>query len=539
MTPTQFDNILSQSTLHGLTKSERKFIKKIIRTRIILPSPSVIKLILPVLNYKPQQQYNDYTIDSILDVSKLIYTVHNTHEFDGLIPISNTYKNKIFRHYSQSNLLFNQVFNISRFGNNQDSEGCSSYTLHKDIDNKDFVYSSKDNVYGILSNLIKTKDFNQYVIDYNNTMCDSFNSKIQELDKIKVVSKIILSDTSDTFDNTVIKTYEFSEQQLENITLAKDYYETVSTGNAFADAANKRKLNELNNLTNNIVDNKLYFKNHISELSSREYHMLNSLSKVNRGHIFNDMVSLDISNMAFRSIKNQHKHLDLPYMSMYIDNRSSIIERISDEVYYQHNYYVDLKTGYKNTVLYNEIKSYCKLNFLHFLFGGKTTVMFSSKHLDIFSILHNVFSNDIFTINLFNEIKDNFNCSNKNELSIMFMKEETLIRNSIIKVFTNFDYNLINKIVDIHDGILIPDISYNSSVINKLKEIELKYNTIITGIEDINVIDNNKVYNKNILGYSNNYIIIYNKVKHLLNNIDSMLLRIRFSYNNYYITEYS
>lgn len=516
----------------SLLKREYTTIQKLIKTRSVFPNILELEALGDALDLKPQKKYNDLTIRTVMDLSPFVHSIHNLHELDGNIAVSNTYIHKISPHSTNIVKMFYKLFTVAHKGNKFDGNGCSSYKLNKNLRGivDEVVYTYEQDVFDAIENYMHTKDRQAYIQAYEKAKKKECIVQPKS-NKDKIISKILNKHNISEGVKPIIKSFIMSGRMLKNIDDAyiyiqdrldnlKDYgkdtyiYDEELEIKYVSKPKDKRVLfikrsynkilNEIKALKRQIDGNELIYDVSVSELSSRNFHILNRMSKYLRRLIFKNYIDLDVKNMAFVSIRNAYPDLYMPYSDMYIHNRDDVLKEISDEVWLVVKYMQSGNTLSKDEVnrktdLYKSIKIFVKLNLLSFLFGSNKHVLYDKNQYEIVTAMNALINIDSYSSNmlkgLLDEIKTAFKGKEKNHLANLFMNIETKIRTEITQVFVEFNPLLKNRIVDIHDGILVPDIEYSNEVFNKLNNITKSFKISIPNIKELRISTSKEIRN--------------------------------------------
>jgi len=440
-----------------------KIFKKV-RNRYILPHPSALYALFTI-NMNKQKSYKEKSVISFMDIQRLIYTQWNYHKILGNIVFSYNYLKLAIKHYDSNKNIFNAVFNKEHQGSKFDKLGASTYSLNSNINTSDnVIYTHKYIIKDALMDLLETGDISAYENLYNNIKTRKNNivlsaatAKIMETKK--KAKKDIKKDKKNITETHII----FSEQEISDMTYAFEKLNKTPYAKY-----NKQEMNSLQELIATITTTKkVDFVVSTSDICGREYHKFNLMKKSSRHVIFPKHLELDVKNEAFTIINNDFPGYER--IDYYTKNRTKVIKNLADTIYIKN---VNSTLNRKSTK-YQNIKIHIKALFLGTLFGAGTWVVHKGKtNLEIKTedyVKHSMLYQDLVL-----EAKEIRGDRAKNYLSNHFMKVETAFRKELEQIF--IDEGLKHRLISIHDALLVPNLFYKHSTVDKIEEVLKKYN---------------------------------------------------------------
>lgn len=473
----------------------QKQINKEIRSKnmAIIPHPDVIELLFSteLTNQKKQKRYNEKTLRLVLDVSNTFYTNHSTSKYNSDFVISLSYKKLITKNVTHYNTLLETIFYKTRNGNSYDKHGASTYVRKKEISElySKPVFNSSKEIHKIVLKLIQQEiSFNDYREYYRTCstkqelkLDDKTISTIKDVvlntlapidpkdqDTIKTRKYIELNDNTTNNFNKGLKKYSRLTSELEtdirinkttvNCSILKSHKRNHESCIALDTGLKTIKVDDKN-------INRLYFNSSYSKKSTREYTTLNLISKTLRSELFDDdYIELDIENMAFQFFYNKYSKI-IPKekficFTRIVKSKTKVRQELAKE----------FKTlGHKENI------KIAKQSMISIIFGSVKTykIPFLKELKKEVNNLRKVISKEL-----------NKDITNS-ELSIMFMKEETILINRIQAVLKLKD----STVIKIHDAILVPCSVMTVSSRDKIINIMSKYKFKINGLDDSRIIE--------------------------------------------------
>jgi len=180
---------------------------------------------------------------------------------------------------------------------------------------------------------------------------------------------------------------------------------------------------------------KVYYTNHFSELTDRDYNTIANVKKELRNILLEDYVEIDISNTAYTmfNIIAKSNNINVPAIEEYIKNRHKYLK------YFGNNFKIDMLR------LFNSDKR--NKNKIKNSYPSAFHIFIDKLYEDLMKIRDFILKHRTF---IFNDTIFTIQGNSKNILSLMYMKMESIIINKMIsfgKSKKGFSY------VRIHDAI--------------------------------------------------------------------------------------
>jgi len=461
-----FEEFIRMDLINDFTKKSNKNIVKRVKTKglVIMPEPEHLALMLSSVRVKRSRKYTNDTIISVIENINLLYTEHSSHTVDSYTVLTYDYLRKYLTHFAEGKKIFNTVWEEQYQGNNINGYA-SSYT--KKIETKGTLFTSGRIMGTIINSLLRgTMTFNEYKEVHKNKILRQNGRKgirvpLEAMEKIETVYTKIFKDPkiSKTIASIEYKTFpmEFMDTLLDE----KNKIDYVLENQRLLSKKAKESLNKQLLIIQEMIKNMKYNEYKKSYILSYEaktsieagriYHQLNRMPKILRAKLFNG-VELDIDNMAFKYFINEYSELDLEYIKHYTSNKTNTRNKLAE----------DLGLEVK------EIKEIM----LKILFGSLDNRDYKE------SFYLNRLKDDIKTIRDFIMDRDNIKFTEaKSKMSQEFMKQETKVINDLL-LQLGLDRT---DVIDIHDGIIVPEECINRKTLAEVKKIEQKYNLTFSG----------------------------------------------------------
>jgi len=513
-----YNQYQNTSTKNKRTPKEYKKIIKKFKGNITLPHPNIISDMIEYKNKKtsstsPANKKSYLKIskatNAVISISNFLSMSFSTHEKTGDLAISSKYMTKSLSSFRSYFDFYSMYLERTHQGNNLDEYGCSSYLFtNNPYKDETKVYSHENKVKEVVTkvlkgsmSLAKYKDFyskkkisNTYtkkeltikaLIDetnvYNNPnkVKEIFEEDINTDGKYSSVIKIRLLESKESIEKRIAKYYQSLPEK--------------------ASGYKRRIQRDFKKLMSYIHDEHIYIKRTFTTIG-REYDFLNQMPKGLRNVLFENYIEMDLKNAAYNLVINklekegfdvETNESQFKSILYYAKNRDKVIGTIVD--IYSKKYNV------KSVTQLSEIRGILKTKFLSFMFGSKNSLYkaYTKREQNIYNSIkelqfYSKLQREIKTLN--SVIED----MGFNQISDMFMEEETKIMTSLKAYLSNKGVKL-NKIISIHDGILIHKDEVTKLTIEDTYELNelLKENHQFIDFKDTRkYIRNNDFYNE-------------------------------------------
>ena len=365
-----------------------------------------------------------------------------------------------------------------------------------------------------------------YTIENYKGFYNSQNKKIRK-SKLDLTNSNISKSTKKS--STEVKDtykFKFDKENVEDLFSKYDKYkEMVKTKDKFITRNNKKSILSLINYVENIIlkNNKDFFETNylnitekVSIKNGRVFSMITNMPKKIRNILFRGYTSIDINNAAPNFILNVlFNKVEVKEIKKVSEQKEFLKSKFPAFYLYtkdRESYFKNLYKKSKANISFDDFQKYFKRLCLSIIFGAnfeyeKTLLLSNKEKNNAFSKIYEEF-NEEFKFNKnskssFQNILRNiseyisyfekdikniadFLKTSRKGLSNLFMNEETKIINYIIRTLKNDkEYNK-ERIVRIHDEILVKDISFENILkIEKMfNEKKLKVKVFYKSYED-------------------------------------------------------